>query len=258
MRTCPSCSSDVGRGPACPTCGAKLPGPGFSPWPILRFTGGLGVLVVILAIAVPGFLNSGRASNDRNAMATLRTLATAEADFRSNDRDGNHVNDFWTGDVAGLYCISPDSAQPGPRDAIKLIELSTAGADSDPLNAPATPYGVSIREFTRSGPKARYWFWALRQDASETPPAWYRQETEGKPSAGRYYNTSRFGFLSYPDTPSAGKSAFIINEGYTMFRRPCDGSIRPGPGMPPGPVTHRAFTDWPSEATQKSEWRKLD
>jgi len=60
------------------------------------------MLVVLAAIAIPVPSCCGqRASNERNAMTSLKTLTSAEADLRLNDRDGNHVNDFWTAALAG-------------------------------------------------------------------------------------------------------------------------------------------------------------
>jgi len=41
-------------------------------------------------------------ADDLSAMK-MRSLSSAEADFRANDRDWNHVNDFWTGNVQQLY-----------------------------------------------------------------------------------------------------------------------------------------------------------
>ena len=46
-------------------------------------------------------------------------------DFRANDRDWCHVDDFWTVNV-GLYNPSVD-----PDASIKLIELSVASADQE-------------------------------------------------------------------------------------------------------------------------------
>ncbi|HVR83252.1 MAG TPA: type II secretion system protein, partial [Planctomycetota bacterium] len=66
----------------------------------------IAIIAIIAAIAIPGLLSSQRASNERNASTSLKTLTSAEADFRANDRDWNHVNDFWTGDVKGLYCMT--------------------------------------------------------------------------------------------------------------------------------------------------------
>lgn len=260
MRTCAHCSGDLRQGTTCPTCGASLPAAPVA-WrrPLLSLLGCLGLLVVLLAIAVPAFLSSGRASSERNASASLKTLATAEADFRANDRDGNGINDFWTGDVAGLYCISPGAGRASdPARAIKLIEISVAGADSDPLRAPGDPYGISIRAWVEASPKAGYWYWALRGDGTETPPAPYRTDTHGTPNAGGFYNTSRFGFLAYPDRPSVAKVAFMINEANRMIRKSCDSSVRPGSLQPPGAVTHPAFRNWPSELDQRSAWRSMD
>src|SRR5258706_4881229 len=66
----------------------------------------IAIIAIIAAIAIPGLLSSQRASNERSASTSLKTLSTAEADFRANDRDWNHVNDFWTYNVAGLYTMT--------------------------------------------------------------------------------------------------------------------------------------------------------
>src|SRR5436190_13328249 len=66
----------------------------------------IAIIAIIAAIAIPGLLSSQRASNERNASTSLKTLSSAEADFRANDRDWNHVNDFWTANVAGLYTMT--------------------------------------------------------------------------------------------------------------------------------------------------------
>src|SRR5688500_17803531 len=85
----------------------------------------LTVCALVAALALPGLLSSQRASNERGASAALKTLASAQADFRENDRDGNKVQDFWTRDVAGLYGVVP----AGETETIKLIDRSVAGAD---------------------------------------------------------------------------------------------------------------------------------
>ena len=58
----------------------------------------------------------------------MKTLSSAEADFRSNERDINTVQDFWTDDVSGLYGLVP----VGGSDMIRLIEISA------PRPAPTT------------------------------------------------------------------------------------------------------------------------
>src|SRR6185436_15892203 len=72
----------------------------------------------------------GMNHNEASAAASLKTLMSAEADFRANDRDANKVNDFWVADVAALYGLVPATG----GESIKLIELSVAAADAAPLS----------------------------------------------------------------------------------------------------------------------------
>src|SRR6185369_10849461 len=65
-------------------------------------------------------------ANERNGAVTLKTLASAEADFRANDRDGNKANDFWVADVSGLWRVI---VKDGP---LRLIEMGVALADARP------------------------------------------------------------------------------------------------------------------------------
>ena len=177
----------------------------------------IAIIAIIAAIAIPGLLSSQRASNERNASASLKTLASAEADFRGNDRDGNKVQDFWTVSVNGLYTVSP----VGNTEAVKLIELSVALADTSPLGAgalnTANTYGNVALYGTRSA-KAGYWYRAMITD--ETALA-YAQVTNGTGALGAVadFNTSKFGFWCFPDTRSAGRNLFIINEGNTIYKR---------------------------------------
>src|SRR5688572_23246105 len=96
----------------------------------------IGLIAVIAAIAIPGLVSAQRAANERNASASLKTVTTANHDFRANDRDGNRFVDFWTGDVAGLSLIVPQVGAAAPSAtpysaAIRLLDLSMAGADGE-------------------------------------------------------------------------------------------------------------------------------
>jgi hypothetical protein len=144
-------------------------------------------------------LNPGRrVSNERNAATTLKTLASAQADFRANDRDQDGVNHFWRGDVAGLYALSPGGGLP-----IKLIQLDVAASDDSPRIARLP--GRSWRPF--SGYRIR----AIRH-ADEDPKA---------------LDPNRFAFCAYPVSPGAGKYVFIIDENNSIFR---------SAGCPPGGI----------------------
>ncbi|MBI2901764.1 MAG: DUF2950 family protein, partial [Planctomycetes bacterium] len=168
---------------------------------------------------------------------------TAQADFRANDRDENKVNDFWTGDVAGLYAIT-DSA----GNHIKLIEVSAALADAEPLAANALKSGRYPKAITGFGAPAAYHgyrFRALREDKQVTANGGngvYRQDTDG--SEEKLHNTSRFGLCAYPEEYGvAGTRTFIVNEGNTLFWRDLEGETLP---------------DWPTDEELAAEWHKMD
>ena len=60
---------------------------------------------------IPGWLFPAFVGLAFSALVLAQTPKGAEVDFRGNDRDWNHVNDFWTSNVAGLYTMT--SAQVG-------------------------------------------------------------------------------------------------------------------------------------------------
>src|SRR5262245_9139528 len=154
----------------------------------------IAVIAIIAAIAIPGLLASQRASNERNASTSLKTLTAAETDFRTNDRDGNQVNDFWTGNVAGLFTMTNATVTGATVGStldqpIRLIELSLACADADNTFFAAGGENLAISNFATPSPKAGYWYGALTTDANVTgPEATYRQDTAGSPSMGSVHN----------------------------------------------------------------------
>jgi len=224
----------------------------------------IAIIAIIAAIAIPGLLSSQRASNERNASTSLKTLASAEADFRSNDRDGNHVNDFWTANVAGLYTLT-NGAVPGatPNDstdpAIKLIELSVASADADSVTPAAGGENIALTNFGTPSAKAGYWYTALVTDnnVSGLAESTYRQDTGGAPTMGSVHNYWKFGFLAFPDSQSSGKYVYVIDENNTIFRSATSGAVKPSMANPPGsPVA--PYDSYPNSAELKSYWSKMD
>jgi len=165
----------------------------------------LGIGVVVSALCIPALLGSQRASRERGASASLKTIVSAEADFRANDRDGNKVNDFWTGDVSGLYFVKA----PGAKSELKLIEADVAYADANPL--------FPVLRRADSG----YFFLAL--DGDESAPEndqSYKVDTDK--SGRKVHHQSRFGFSAYPKDAGAGKYFFFVNENNTIFREKRD------------------------------------
>lgn len=152
---------------------------------------GIPMVAIIAAIAIPGLLQSQRAANERNASVALKVLAAAEADFRSNDRDGNRVNDFWTGDVRNLYSLRANGAP------INLIEKSMADADAAPLEGEAPPV-----------PRTGYLLVAMRQDEEGNP---YNR------GSGRH--PTKFAYCAFPSTPASGRATFILNQENRVYKK---------------------------------------
>ncbi|HEX7898580.1 MAG TPA: DUF2950 family protein [Planctomycetota bacterium] len=149
------------------------------------------------ALLLLGGCGSSMAENERFACRALKTLTSASADFRGNDRDNNKIQDFWTGDVASLYYLTP----VGGGDSIQLIEKAVA--DADPSRPGAMPYHG-------------YWFAAMEKDEIGAP---YGQDTKGDKTAGQTNrNHSKIGFCAYPaEYGYTGRYCFYINEGNTVF-----------------------------------------
>ncbi len=174
-------------------------------WLLLTPFIGLAGIVCYITVWLPARIRD----NERNASTTLKTLSYAEADFRANDRDSNQVNDFWTGDVAGLYNVRPNGGTHTPE--IKLILLAIAEADARPLKplvASPVPYHG-------------YYFIALDEDGSmpDAKDRPYKKDTGGTPPMGKVHNESKFGFCAYPaEYGVTGRYTFIINENNTIFR----------------------------------------
>ncbi len=224
----------------------------------------IAIIAIIAAIAIPGLLSSQRASNERNASTSLKTLTSAEADFRANDRDWNHVNDFWTGDVKGLYTMT-SAAITGATNSttdpiIKLIELSVASADADGTITSAGGECAALTTFAVSSAKAGYWYQALVTDNafSGTSEASYKLDTVGTPTMGSCHNTSKFGFSAFPDSQSAGKYVYMVNENNTIFRSATSGAVKTTTTNPPGAFATGSYANFPNDAQLKSFWSKLD
>ena len=91
-----------------------------------------GFVVAFGALLLPGLFQSRRTSYERRPETSLKTIVSAQEEFRSKDSDGDGIRQFWRADVTGLYTSRPggDPAKP----IIKLIELSVACADDRPHN----------------------------------------------------------------------------------------------------------------------------
>jgi hypothetical protein len=141
-------------------------------------------------------------SGERNPSTSLKTITSAQADFRANDRDGDGINQFWRADIAGLYALAP-----GGGPAMRLIELSVAAADDRPM--------LSIAPYAKPAPYHGYWYRTLRHADEAVIDAKLRFAAECHPA----------------DYPKSGRYTFIVDENNTIFR--CDLGHGQGLGMYP-------------------------
>jgi hypothetical protein len=225
------------------------------------------VLIVATVVFIPGLLSSGRASNEMNARASIRTIVSAELDFRANDRDGNRVNDFWTGDVKGLYTMT-SADEPGTLiddttddPPLGLIELSIACADADGTLIPAGGENHPFDTISRPSDKSGYWYAVLSRDRSVSNPAEssYKTDTGGTPPMGKCHHLSKFGFVAFPDSVASGKYAFIVNESNACYRSALTSAVRTGTSVPPGMKGFTSpYRDWPDARTLDEYWSKTD
>ena len=230
------------------------------------------ILAAVAALIIVNERQGRREYSTRGSSASLKTLASAQADFRGNDRDGNKVQDFWTRDVAGLYGLVP----VGSTEMIKLIEISVAGADFAAAGT-AAPGAAGLEEVDRNryieaAPKAGYWYQRMLTDDAGLP---YQTSTggvegvDGPRTRKTWWNPSKFGFYAFPDSFSAGRNVFFINEGNTIFKRAMNGPVKAPSDTPsPAGVVLRVGKDaligsqpaeaWPADAVLKVEYSKLD
>ena len=281
MKACPSCAEQIqAAAKICRFCKYDFrPGGGAPPPPPPTRSGGLGVVAIVIivvivggimltaivaAIAIPGLLSAQRASNERNASASLRTMCSAESDYRSNDRDNDRAQNFWVRDVYGLYALNPSKDgeavpnAPTMDFAIKLIEPSIASADGGGLS-PAPGCVPVANAVSIQSPKAQYVFIAF--ESFDTGGRSTPYGADGNIKAwGKCFNFGRYAFMAAPVTTSAGKVIFATNEDNTIWRVPV------GPGYSatysPGKLTWSGAPIAPGAAYParpgSEGWSKLD
>lgn len=171
---------------------------------------------VVAAMFAPSWLRWRIKSNETRAVASMRSIAAAEAALRAGDLDRNGVGDYWTGDVAGLYCITVEGRP------IALIDRRLAAADVYRYSDGGGTYAGDVRGGAVYAPStigARrelngYWFQLLVEDEQGNS---YAQDTDGR---GACHNSGQFGFGAVPaEWGATGEFTFIINNIGAVYRR---------------------------------------
>ncbi len=154
----------------------------------------MGIPLIIFAgfvFLLWGSPSACRITNDRSAGTSLKTIVSAQIEFRTQDPCKSGVRQFWRKDVVGLYTLRPRNEPTEP--AIKLIELSVACADDRS--------GKEIEEYSVKAPKAGYWFRAIRHaDEKQLSP-------------------ERFAVVAIPASyPTSGKHTLVVDERNIIYR----------------------------------------
>jgi hypothetical protein len=156
--------------------------------------------------------------NDRYAARARFLIMGAENNFRFNDLDGNGIQDYWTGDVAGLYRFG-------------LIERGLAEADDRPL----------IPLVRSPIPWHGYFVHLMGKDDSVSPPEPYAQVTDA--ASGRVHHRTKVAVCLYPADPGkSGRYIFMLNDCGAIRRHEWPG---PNGGAP---------KNWPTDNELMSYW----
>ncbi len=184
----------------------------------------IAIIAVIAAIAIPGLLAAQRSANEQAAAASTKSIATAQADFRSNDRNNDRAQNFWTGDVYGLFALCPSTnganvpagADLAPERMIKLIEPALAECDGNVTGL--VPGEVPVAAAVGSlSPKSSYVIRAFATFATGAGSSPYGANG-GIGAWGANYNFGKYAVMSFPVSYGAGHKIFIMDETLTMFR----------------------------------------
>jgi hypothetical protein len=214
------------------------------------------ILVIVAAIAIPNILSSRMAANETSAIASLKTLVSAESNWRQQDMDGNGRQDYWTYDVSCFYRMFRSDG----KTRAELIERSLAESDftlTDPADTNVfgsdTVDALSHRLASQILPVARngYFFRALKCDAAGKPynqnrvlPHWQKivkaRELgigiEEPPAGVAATNDTQFGFIAAPAVYSkTGTRIFIVNETGVVY------------ATDPGSDDNKWIDQWPAD-----------
>lgn len=170
----------------------------------------IAIIAIIAAIAIPNILGTTMAANEKSAMASLNSLGAGMESFKQDDVDRNNVQDYWTGNIEGLYIIIGPSGSSLTEHCKKISDKL---AIADGYSGGATYTGLSTASVLPStkSPHNGYWYRQiyLREQASGT------QVAIDTPRDPNFY-----GAIAYPSLyGSTGKSVFLKSPEDTIYRR---------------------------------------
>lgn len=211
------------------------------------------VAIVGLSVLAVGAVKAAQEASEKEAASALRRIVAAEEHFRSNDLDRNSVPDYWTSNVAGLYCLQRRETMSA---VAALNDIGVASADLDPRNASCLEYATEYTVYNPElllppGDHHGYSFQALLSDSVGTA---YAQSTDGGPAV---HNSGNFGFAAFPLIP--GARTMIVSEGASVFGRVFDGGPRNlTAGKPLETFDGKTPLNYPTASELSSRWRNVE
>lgn len=124
------------------------------------------------------------------ASSTLKVLAWAQEDFRTNDRDGNGATDYWRKDVAGLHLHVKVSGNSPSFDSMVLAD-----------DRARTDLGSRVKS-ARGPLMQKFWLRAIRLPGEKEP------------------DPGRFALCCFPSAYGPGiRSHYVICQDGVVYRK---------------------------------------
>jgi hypothetical protein len=174
--------------------------------------------------------------NEEAAVKALHDIHRAQVKFKDEDLDRNSIKDYWTADVAGLYCLRHKSASKAPVGA---IPIDLASADAAPYKgAYAGADYVYDKEMLKAhAPWAGYVFGMVAKDAGGSPYA-----TDPDKSGKKVHHVAMWAACAWPAKyGQTGKNTFLINERGELYYKDTGG---------------KPVAQWPDGKAIGKEWQK--
>lgn len=174
--------------------------------------------------------------NEKMAASALRDIHVVQVAFKEKDLDRNDVKDYWTADVAGLYCVRHKTAESSAGG----LAIDIASADASPYKG---AYASNDYQYDKGmlKPHAAKAGYVYRMMEKAVDGALYA--TDPDRSGKKVHHTSAWAACAVPEKyGSTGKLTYIINQNAEMFRKDTAG---------------KPVVQWPTEKVLGKEWEKV-
>jgi prepilin-type N-terminal cleavage/methylation domain-containing protein len=223
----------------------------------------IAIIAIIAAIAIPNILNALMATRESNARNSLKAFSNAEEDFKKWAG-----NAYWIKSVYGLYSCRRAGETTYPervKEPVAKADRHTPPAAVYTFTFSAVDNGeepVPVAGWTQTAFFA-HWYHAMNGYVQGGTNMAYSAEANGGTGAAadpHPGNTSKYGFIAYPDVYKAsGRYCYIISEGAQVYRRDPTADLVYTPGaigactLVAGGTDYLWFPETPTEAGWTAE-----